>query len=295
MDLSGAGLPQEMIVCLLVVPRTIESSTRMTRFPRTVGDRIELDVDAHPAHGFGRLGERPAHVTVFRQRDIIRDPRPFSIPEGGRGGRVGRRDDHVRFDRGFPGEAAADLFTHFVDALAGDDAVGPGKVDKLEDAKRLAAPTANCSERSPCSSMTTISPGRTSRTSSAPTVSKAHDSDARNQASSVRPIESGRMPMGSLKPIRRSWVIAQTANAPVNSPRRPPGRLFEGDIGLDREEVEDHFAVRRRLKCESAFKSSTRSRLALVRLPLCASATWPCREKDINGWALATWAVLVVA
>ena len=55
-------------------------------------------------------------------------------------------------------------------------------------------------KRAPCSSMTTSSPGRSSRSSRAPIRSSAHVSDASTHASSRRPTTSGRIPSGSRKP-----------------------------------------------------------------------------------------------
>ena len=55
-----------------------------------------------------------------------------------------------------------------------------------------------CSERMPPSDMRTISPGRTSRTNVAPTMSRAHVSLATTQPSvPSAPMTSGRMPLGS--------------------------------------------------------------------------------------------------
>ncbi len=55
--------------------------------------------------------------------------------------------------------------------------------------------------RRPAASITTTSPGCTSRTNSAPTMSSAQVSDARIQPSPVRPSTSGRTPRGSRAPI----------------------------------------------------------------------------------------------
>ena len=61
-------------------------------------------------------------------------PRRLGVADGGRGARLGHRDDQVGLDRVLLGQPAADLDAGGVHAAAGDRGVGPGQVDVLEDA-----------------------------------------------------------------------------------------------------------------------------------------------------------------
>ncbi len=61
MDLRGAGLAQQRDDLLVVVPRTIESSTTMSRLPaHDLAQRAELDGHAALAHRLvGWMNVRP--------------------------------------------------------------------------------------------------------------------------------------------------------------------------------------------------------------------------------------------
>ena len=69
-------------------------------------------------------------------------------------------------------------------------------------------------ERTPVASMTTISPGSSSRTKWAPTTSSAGDSEASTHPDSSRPRQSGRKPLGSRTPMMWPSSIATIEKAP---------------------------------------------------------------------------------
>ena len=69
-------------------------------------------------------------------------------------------------------------------------------------------------DRHPLASMTIISPGSTSRTKCAPTVSRAGLSEATTHPLSNRPRHSGQNPSGPRTPIRWLRSIATNENPP---------------------------------------------------------------------------------
>src|SRR5205807_1139059 len=73
----------------------------------------------------------------------------------------------------------------------------------------------NRDERRPCSSMHSSSPGSTSRTTLAPTMSRAAVSDATTQPRSSRPSTSGRTPCGS----RAAYTVVSSMKTSENAPR----------------------------------------------------------------------------
>ena len=75
---------------------------------------------------------------------------------------------------------------------------------------------ANRCDRSPSSSMMISSPGSTSRTKEAPTISSAAVSEATTQPRSKRPSTSGRTPCGS----RAAYRVVSSMNVRQNAPRR---------------------------------------------------------------------------
>ena len=82
------------------------------------------------------------------------------------------------------GELLAHAHAGLVDVVPVQDAVGPSEVDELEQAERRGDDRSRGngrSERQPVASMTTISPGSSSRTKWAPTMSSAGVSDASTQ------------------------------------------------------------------------------------------------------------------
>ena len=151
----------------------------------------------------------------------------------------------------------------------------------------------------PARSTTTISPGLTSRTYSAPTMSNAHVSDATTQAcwsrpgaGASRPRASGRKPDGSRAAIRASSVRMASENAPSHWWSASTIRATGPSSGL--------WAARCRMSSvsdddeNSVPRSTSRSRIdrALDRLPLWAKARCPSRSCATNGWMLAGFVAL---
>ena len=130
-------------------------------------------------------------------------------------------------------------------------------------------------KRAPCSSMTTSSPGRSSRSRRAPIRSSAHVSDASTQASSRRPTTSGRIPSGSRKPARPRSESTTAANAPsmcdmvsaTASARSADGCCAIRAAITSVSEVDSSRTRRSR--------RSARRAAVLVRLPLWPSAIAP--------------------
>ena len=147
-----------------------------------------------------------------------------------------------------------------------------------------AAPPAACSatRSTPARSMTKISPGAMSRTYSAPTMSKAHDSDATTHVGVERPgaggsvpSASGRNPFGSRAAISASSVRMTSENAPRHwwsaSTMRATGPVSSLCAARWRmSSVSDD-------ELKSVPRSTSRSRMdrAFERFPLWARARFP--------------------
>ena len=122
----------------LVVPRMMESSTRMMRLPvEQIAHRVELELDAEVAHALFGLDEGAADVVVADEAEVERDAAFGSVAE--RGGHAGVRHGHneIGGHARFAGKLAAHLFAALLHPAAKDAAVGPGEVDMLEDAAGL--------------------------------------------------------------------------------------------------------------------------------------------------------------
>ncbi len=140
-------------------------------------------------------------------------------------------------------------------------------------------------KRAPRSSITTISPGSSSRSTRAPMRSKAHVSDASTQASSSRPTTSGRMPSGSRNPARPRSLRTTAAKAPSIRPiasatasPRSSESCWTISAAITSVSDVDRIDTRRA-------SSSSRSAAVLVRLPLCPSAIVRPPAWRTTGWA----------
>ena len=121
----------------LVVPRTIESSTRMTRLPSRML-RTGLSFTRTPKWRIdccGWMNVRP-DVVVADEPHPHRDAALLGEADGGADARVGNRHDDVGLDRGLTRQRPAEVRADLVDAPAEDVAVGPREVDVLEHAVR---------------------------------------------------------------------------------------------------------------------------------------------------------------
>ena len=90
----------------LVVPRTMESSIKMTRLPSTVAHRVQLEPHAKVAHALFRLDKRPAHIVIANQAER-KGIRSLRVSE--RRGHAGVRHwhDDIGVRRSFARELAA--------------------------------------------------------------------------------------------------------------------------------------------------------------------------------------------
>ena len=69
MHFARAGLRTMRTIFRLVVPRTMESSTRITRLPSSrCAHRIQLQLHAEIADRLRRFDKRPAHIMIADQR-----------------------------------------------------------------------------------------------------------------------------------------------------------------------------------------------------------------------------------
>ncbi len=162
----------------------------------------------------------------------------------------------------------------------------------MQSACRAAGGTA-WSSRRPSSSTTTSSPGATSRSSSAPTRSSAHVSDATTWSSPTRPSTSGRKPCGSRNASSFSSARTTTEKAPSSRAIAFATACSTGAGSLATRaaitSVSD--VVERRVPASA---SSSRSSAALTRFPLCPSATVRALPWWTSGWAFAQWVEPVV-
>ncbi len=171
--LQSPGFTQHLHDLLLVVPRTMESSTMITLFAANyIRYGVELQSYAQFPHLLGGLDKGASHITVFHQPFFKGQTGLFGETQGGSSTESGTAITDIGINVDFPGQ----LFTQFpprpVDINPIQNAVGTGKIDifKMQWAWRCALP--NCKECIPSLSITTISPAWTSRINSAPTVSR---------------------------------------------------------------------------------------------------------------------------
>ena len=112
----------------------------------------------------GGLDEGAAHVMVADHPHLKGDAAGRGVAQGGVGAGVGKGHHQVGLQGVLPGQGGAQALAHQIDALPEDLAVRPGEIDEFEDAEMWAAPAAKgLWEWRPLASMTTISPGSTSR------------------------------------------------------------------------------------------------------------------------------------
>ena len=182
-----------------VLPRTIESSTTTSRLPRTFSpQRVELEPDAELADGLRGLDEGPPDV-----RRSSSGPAPYGdagrlgVTDRGRGARLGHRDHQVGLDRVLLGQLPADLRPGPRTRCARRSWCPGGRGRRTRRGSPWAPARRTGWTAGPSSSIAISSPGSTSRTTLAPTMSSAAVSLATTQPRSSRPSTSGRTPCGS--------------------------------------------------------------------------------------------------
>ncbi len=140
------------------------------------------------------------------------------------------------------------------------------------------------------SSTTTISPGSTSRTKVAPTMSRAGDSEASTQpsGSAVRPRHRGRKPWGSRTPMSRWPSVRTRAKAPSASGstlRRAVSRVAPPAMAWASSSASASLSL---LTVPGSMHAFSARAAVLVRLPLWPRANWPPSGRlRCTGWALA--------
>ena len=154
-------------------------------------------------------------------------PEAFEKPIAAGVPAVGDADDEVGLDRRLVREPLAHADARAVHLDPAEPRVGPREVDVLEDAERVPTRGNRLRRVKPSSSTQTTSPGRTSRTTSAPMRSSAQVSDATTQSSPSWPSVEGAEPNGSRNATsvsvheRRDRVRALE---PAHRVPRPPRR-----------------------------------------------------------------------
>ena len=181
----GAGLAQHLGELLLrgaADDRVVDDDEPLAG--DVLAQRVELHAHRPGAELLARGDEAAADVAVLHHALAERDAAAPGEALGRGHAGLGHAHHHVGLDGRLLGELLADADAGLVDALVVEAGVGPGEVDELEQAElagRSARPGTGCSERGPSASMTTISPGSSSRTKWAPTMSRAGLSDASTQ------------------------------------------------------------------------------------------------------------------
>ena len=129
----------------------------------------------------------------------------------------------------------------------------------------------------PSPSMTTISPGATSRTKVAPMTLRAGVSDASTQPSGAsagpsRPRHSGRNPNGSRTPKRRSELMSTKENAPSRMGRTTCNAVERSSVSGN-ERASSSATTSLSVAIEpGSMPTFSASAIVLVRLPLWPSA-----------------------
>ena len=281
-----------------VLPRTIESSTTTSRLPRDdVAQRVELEPDAELADGLRRLDERAPDVGVLDQALAVGDAGLLRVADRGRRAGLGHRDDQVGLDRVLAGPAGG-RSRRARRARRGRRSWcrgGPGR--RTRRGSPWGRPAAKRWVRRPCSSIAISSPGSTSRTNEAPTMSSAAVSLATTQPRSSRPSTSGRMPCGS----RAAYSVVSSMKTRQNAPRSS-GSTSSAASSSERSGCAASSAVTRSVSLvasgvatpsgssprASAARAARRaSSPVLIRLPL-----WPSASPPVAGGAEGRLGVL---
>ena len=162
------------------MPRTIESSTITTLLPvEHFAHRVVLHLHLRVAPGLRRLNERAADVVIANQRELVGQPRFLGEAERGGVRGIGNAEHEIRAGGGaLLREPPPKRAPRAIDRAAEHAAVGAREIHVLEHAAASSLRRSGMSERIPLPSTATISPGSTSRSTVAPTMSSAQVSDA---------------------------------------------------------------------------------------------------------------------
>ena len=235
-----------------------------------LGERIELHADPLLAHALLGLDEGAVDVAVLDQPLAEGDPRRAREADRGGGARVGDRQRRGRPRRAPRRRGARPSRTRAPCTSTPSQArVGAGEIEELEDAegaaRRLGDHLHRC-ER-PCSSTTSSSPGRTSR-SKRRRPGRVRRSPRRRRGRR----RAGRARAGGSRARRGRRTACPPRGRRSSPPPRPaasaPAIASPSGGRRCRDHRRDHLAVGGRARAAGA--SSSRSSSALTRLPLCA-------------------------
>ena len=154
----------------------------------------------------------------------------------------------------------------------------------------LGSGAAHISDLIPSSLIARNSPGSTSRTNAAPTISRAADSDATTQPRSSFPITSGRTPWRSRAAYKVRSSINTSEKAPSNNGNTASAlasTFFSSCKPMSAVMISvSVVAPRSFFAGVSSFSTISAKSPVLVRLPLWAKASVPYWVGRKVGWAL---------
>ena len=157
------------------------------------GVSVVLEPHAEVANLLGWLNEGSSDIVIANDAEIEGHIGLFCVTNGRGYTGIGNRDNDIGVQVTFPSQLCADLLRRYKRyGFPTCCRAGEVYVFKIQNfCGRLLKGLTLCR---PFSSMTTISPGSTSRMNSAPMISRAHVSDVKIVASPRRPSTSGRTP-----------------------------------------------------------------------------------------------------
>ena len=239
--------------------------------PRHLGERVELHPDPLVAHALLGLDERAMHVAVLDQALAERDPGRPREADRGRRARVRDRQDEIGLRRRLGGELHAHAHPRPVHLDPLEPRVRPGQV---EDTRRCrasrvrprSAPAATGGRR--CRRRRARRGGSRARTRRRPDRGRRSRRRARGRRRGSRGRAAGsRAGRGTrTAPRRRARPPSRPLRASPSRPRSPPR------AALGAPEIIAAITSLSELDPSRA-ASSWRSGSALIRLPLCPSAT----------------------
>lgn len=208
----------------LVVPRTIESSTRITFLSlNTLRSGLNFNLTPSSRSGWSALMKVPTDVMVAHQAELEGQAAGLGVAQGHRVGGIRHRHHNIAAHGVMRRQPGAEALAHVVAALAEGDGVGAAEVHMLEDAMRRPIPVTaqgrqvRMGKRPPCGPNSTTSPGSNSPTRSTRLMSRALVSLATTHRPCEPPKLRGRMAWRSRTANMRSKVIRQMLYAPWTS------------------------------------------------------------------------------
>ena len=236
-DLGGAGLAQHLHQRGLGIAAhdgVVDDDESLAR--DDLAQRVQLQPDAELADGLRRLDERAADVGVLDQAGAVRDPALLGVTDRGRGAGLGDRNDEIGRRRAPHGPACGPPRPGWSGPTGRRWWCRVGRGRRIRKGSRAGVASAKRWVRTPSSSMTSISPASTSRTSSAPTMSSAAVSLATTQpvgasaGARAGPSTSGWMPCASRAAQRVDSSQKTRQNAPSSKREHVERGLFQAEL-----------------------------------------------------------------